>query len=488
MSLRKQMFVALALLLVSSVLSAAEVKMTALTLPSGKSIEVHFNRTSRAPGKSSMMATLLYEKGQASIVLSFDKMEPALLFAGDMSSYVLWAVSIDGTTDNLGEVPVDRKSASGNQQYYTNRRIFALMVTAEPYTAVRRPTEVVLFTSGEVGTAGVKNTPFTFNDFQTGPKPALESISSFQYGDDTPVAYKQAQKVLEAAEKMNAAEVNPTAMSNAKNAFANADNLVKARGNKKEITDFSRIAVQLASQAVVDKVKADEAKAAAAAEAKRLAEKAALEQRAQAAETETQQVARELREVQTQREALALESKDLLQQRDKLAAEKEMIAAERDKVAAERDAVAAEREAIRKERDDLARTLRNALSSVAETNETARGVIVSLPGILFDLNKATLKIASQLTVAKLAGILMVFQNMNLSVEGYTDSTGTDELNMSLSTDRARAVYDFLKGQGIPDSRMKYQGFGSANPVAPNDTEANRAKNRRVEVVLTQVKN
>jgi outer membrane protein OmpA-like peptidoglycan-associated protein len=91
-------------------------------------------------------------------------------------------------------------------------------------------------------------------------------------------------------------------------------------------------------------------------------------------------------------------------------------------------------------------------------------------------------------VAKLAGILMVFQNMNLSVEGYTDSTGTDELNMSLSTDRARAVYDFLKGQGIPDSRMKYQGFGSANPVAPNDTEANRAKNRRVEVVLTQVKN
>jgi len=487
MFLRKQVFLGLALLLVSGLLSAAELQMTALTLPGGKSIDVNFSRTSRAPSKASMRATLLYDKGQTSIALSFEKMEPALLFAGDISSYVLWAVSIDGTADNLGEVAVDRKRASGSQDYYTTKRILALLVTAEPYTAVRRPTEVVLFKSGEVQTPGVKNTPFTFKDFQTGPKPALDSIASFQYADDTPVAYKQAQKVLEAAEKMNAAEVNPIAVSNAKSAFANADNLFKAKGSKKEITDFSRIAVQLASQAIVDKVKADEAKAAAEAEAKRQAEKAALEERAQAAETETQRVARELKEVQAQREALALESKDLLEQRDKLAAEKEMTAAERDKVAAERDAVASEREAIRRERDELARTLRNALSTVAETNETARGVIVSLPGILFDLNKATLKIASQLTIAKLAGILMVFQNMNLSIEGYTDSTGTDELNMSLSTERAKSVYEFLKAEGIADSRMKYQGFGSANPVAPNDTEANRAKNRRVEVVLTQAK-
>ncbi len=434
-----------------------------------------------------MTATLLFDKAQTSIALNFDKMEPALLFAGDISSYVLWAVAIDGTADNLGEVPVDRKNASGSLQYYTTKRIFALMVTAEPYTAVRKPTEIVLFTSGEVLTAGVKTTPFTFNDFQTGAKPALDSIAGFQYADDTPVAYRQAQKVIEAAGKMNAAEVNPTAMKNAANAFTSADNLFKSKGSKKEITDFSRIAVQLASQAIVDKVKSDEAKAAAEAEAKRQAEKAALEQRAQAAETEADRVARELKEVQAQREALATESKDLMQQRDKTAAEKEMIAAERDKVAAERDAVAAERESIRKERDDLAKTLRNALSSVAETNETARGVIVSLPGILFDVNKATLPFASQLTVAKLAGILMVFQNMNLSIEGYTDSTGAEDFNMSLSSERARAVYDFLKGQGIAESRMRYQGFGPANPVAPNDTEANRAKNRRVEVVLTQVK-
>jgi len=75
--------------------------------------------------------------------------------------------------------------------------------------------------------------------------------------------------------------------------------------------------------------------------------------------------------------------------------------------------------------------------------------------------------------------------MNLSIEGYTDSTGSADLNMRLSMDRARSVYEFLMSQGITSGRMKYQGFGPENPVAPNDTEANRARNRRVEVVLTQ---
>ncbi|MFO7733172.1 MAG: OmpA family protein, partial [Candidatus Aminicenantes bacterium] len=172
-------------------------------------------------------------------------------------------------------------------------------------------------------------------------------------------------------------------------------------------------------------------------------------------------------------------------QRQALASETATLAQLTEKLAAERDEIAADREAIKKERDELAGMLKGALSTVAETTETARGVIVSLSGILFDIGKATLMPASQVSVAKLAGILTVFPNMNLSIEGYTDSTGSSETNMRLSSDRARAVYEFLLGQGVAASRMKYQGFGPENPVAPNDTEANRSKNRRVEVVLTQ---
>jgi outer membrane protein OmpA-like peptidoglycan-associated protein len=391
-------------------------------------------------------------------------------------------VTLDGTAENLGEVIVDEKSASGSAQYSTTKRVLALMVTAEPYATTARPTELVLFRSGEVQAKLIQNTPFTFKGFSADAKPALDSIAGFQFSDTMPVAMKQAAKAIEFADRMNAVAVNEKAVVGAKAAYVKAQSLT---GNKKAMADSARAAAQLAGQAIKDTIKVNEAKAAAEAEAKRQAEKAALEARATTAEGESQRIAQQLKEVEVQRQTLALETANLAKLTESLAAEKSAMAAERDAIKADRDRVAAEAEAIRKERDELAGMLKGALSSVAETTETARGVIVSLSGILFDVNRATLKPASQLTVAKLAGILMVFSNMNLSIDGYTDSTGSADLNMKLSMDRARAVYEFLLAQGIGGERMKYQGFGPENPVAPNDTESNRAKNRRVEVVLTQ---
>jgi outer membrane protein OmpA-like peptidoglycan-associated protein len=473
---KRSLAVLIAIILVSSAaLSGAEVKLTALTLQGGKTVQIGFAKTFRAPSRAAMQATLTFDNGQASVSLKYDKMEPAVLFAGDISAFVLWAVTPDGTTENLGEVVADKKSSSGTVQGYTGRKTFALMVTAEPFATVTRPTELVVFISGENQGMNIANTPFTFKDFTTDYKGALDSISGVQYNDKIPAAVKQAMKALEIAEKVGAAEVNPKALSQAQAAFAKAQASTR---DKKAMADQARVAAQLASQAIKDTVKVKEERAAAEAEAKRLAEKAALESRATTAEGESARIAQELKEVQVQREALAGETRNLAQLTEKLAAE-------RDQLAAEKSVLAAERDAIKKERDELAGMLKGALSSVAETTETARGVIVSLSGILFDVGKATLKPASQLSVAKLAGILMVFSNMNLSIEGYTDSTGSADLNMRLSMDRARSVYEFLMTQGVSNSRMKYQGFGPENPVAPNDTEADRARNRRVEVVLTQ---
>jgi len=475
MSKRRIVFLALFILGASSALAAAEVRLTALTLQPGKTFDLSFGKTSRAPLGAVMKATIGYDSGQASIKLGYQKMEPAVLFAGDIAAYVLWAVVPDGTVENLGEVVADKKSASGSLQAFTGRKTFALMVTAEPFATVTRPTELVVFTSGQFQGMNIANTPFAFKDFATEYKPALDSISGIQYNDPTPAAVKQAQKAMEIAAELDAAAVNPKAMDGARIAFGKA---MAATGDKKVMADQARVAVQLASQAIKDTVKANEARAAAEAEAKRQAERTALEARAATAEGESARIGQQLRDVLTQREALASESAGLAKQTATLTTE-------RDALMAERDRLAVERAAIEKERDELAGMLTGALSSVAETSETARGVIVSLSGILFDVGKATLKPASQLTVAKLAGILMVFSGMNLSIEGFTDSTGSADLNMRLSTDRARAVYEFLMAQGISNSRMKYQGFGPENPVAPNDTEANRARNRRVEVVLTQ---
>ena len=492
MSKNRIAILALIVLLAVPVLAAAaEVRLIAMSLKEGASIDIRFIKTDRAPKNAAMQASISFDKGQSSVKLMFQKMEPAVLFAGDISAYVLWAVTLDGSAENLGEVAVDKKSASGTQQYYSGKKIFALMVTAEPFSTVNRPTDVVIFTSGQTTSPGVQYTPFSFKNFSSDAKPALESIAMFQYNDDTPAAVRQAAKAIEMAEKLNAAEVNPQAVEGAKAAYAKA---LAAKSNKSLMADQARAAAQLASQAIKEMLKAQEVKAAAAAEERHVAEKAALEARATTAEGESARIAQQLKEVEIQRQALAIETADLAKLTEKLTSEKNGIAAERDAVKAERDAVAAERdrvaadrEAIKAERDELASRLKGALSSVADTTESARGVVVSLSGILFDAGKATLKPASQISVAKLAGILIVFPQMNLSIEGYTDSTGSNETNMRLSMERARAVYEFLMIQGISSDRMKYQGFGPENPVAPNDTEGNRAKNRRVEVVLTQAK-
>ena len=144
-----------------------------------------------------------------------------------------------------------------------------------------------------------------------------------------------------------------------------------------------------------------------------------------------------------------------------------------------------ENERLVKERDDLAGQLDGALSSVAQITKTARGVVVNLPDILFDVNKATLKQNTQVALAKLAGIVQVFPRINLRIEGYTDSTGSDELNMRLSRERADAVMSFLQAQGVAASRMTDQGYCPKFPVADNATVEGRAKNRRVEIVLAE---
>jgi len=442
-----------------------QVNLKAMTLPEGKKIETGFNKTNRAPDRASMTARLNFEKGVASVELSFEHLEPAILFAGDISTYVLWAGGPDGTVDNLGEIVVDKRDCSGSQKFYVNRKILALMGTAEPYSSVSRPTDLVLFVNAESGEKGVQIAPFTYNDFSTRARPALDSIASIQYISDVPVALNQAEKPLDFAAKVGADQVNPKAINQANEALAKA----RKQKDKKMAADGARIATQFAAQAINETIKMEEEKAAAEAEAKRQAEKAALEQRASQAESEAQQLARQLEEIKAERAALAKET--------------EQLAAQTRQLASERDQLAGERETNQKERDELAGKLKSALSTVAETTDTARGLMVNLAGVLFDVNKATLKPESQLKLAKLAGILMVFPDIKLSIEGHTDATGSEELNLKQSTDRARTVYEFLLSQGESTDRMKYQGFGSSRPVAPNDNEINRAKNRRVEVVV-----
>lgn len=174
-------------------------------------------------------------------------------------------------------------------------------------------------------------------------------------------------------------------------------------------------------------------------------------------------------ELERQKQRLVAQQSELLRENQDLARQKAEAEAEKQRLADEKAAVIAD--------------LYGTLSEIADTRRTARGLVVSLPDILFDFDKATLKPKGAQTLAKLAGVAMLVSELEFSIEGHTDSIGTQAYNDWLSEARARSVADFLAQEGVSSARMETEGFGENQPVAPNDTDAGRQKNRRVEIVI-----
>ena len=136
------------------------------------------------------------------------------------------------------------------------------------------------------------------------------------------------------------------------------------------------------------------------------------------------------------------------------------------------------------EQQQLRQQLLQQFNVILETRDTARGLIVNMSDVLFDFNKYTLRPAAREKLAKISGIILSHPGLRLEVDGYTDSVGSDEYNMTLSQNRADGVRSYLIGEGIAPDDVASKGFGKDNPVASNDNAAGRQKNRRVEMVVS----
>jgi outer membrane protein OmpA-like peptidoglycan-associated protein len=120
----------------------------------------------------------------------------------------------------------------------------------------------------------------------------------------------------------------------------------------------------------------------------------------------------------------------------------------------------------------------------AEVIREGEGIIVKFDsGILFDFDSSNLKEASKDNIKKLAASLNQYPGTDIKVIGHTDSRGTETYNMSLSERRAAAVKAYAVSQGVPSARLSTVGKGFSEPIGDNATEAGRATNRRVEIVI-----
>ena len=153
---------------------------------------------------------------------------------------------------------------------------------------------------------------------------------------------------------------------------------------------------------------------------------------------------------------------------------------------AEADAVRMEAMAQREQADEMKQRAMDLQNQVAnlKAKETDRGLVLTLDNILFEVGNSELKPGASRTLDKIADFLSDQPDQSVIVEGFTDSTGSDDFNMQLSQERAASVRRYLVSQGIDRSQITARGYGEQYPVASNDTTVGRQQNRRVEIVLS----
>jgi outer membrane protein OmpA-like peptidoglycan-associated protein len=221
---------------------------------------------------------------------------------------------------------------------------------------------------------------------------------------------------------------------------------------------------------------------AAAAELRRRAEEA--QRQMQLAQEQAQAAQQQAQTAQQQAQAAQQEAQTAQQQ---AAAAKQQVA----DVTNQAQQTQAELERTKRElavSDAETRRLRlqQSLQRYAPTRrDPSRGIIVTLPSIMFDTGKATLKPGAQSTLKNIADQLKGEATLVVTVEGHTDSSGTAAKNLKLSEQRAQAVRNYLVGSGINGDHLTAIGRGEADPVAPNKTAAGRQQNRRVELIIAQ---
>jgi outer membrane protein OmpA-like peptidoglycan-associated protein len=415
-------------------------------VPDGKKTRLPISGTPAAP-KVKGSAEIEYRSGRSSIKLNLDKLPDPRRIAAFATTYVAWVVRGDEEVESLAEVPMKKPEALGS----TAARTLGLIITAEPYGSVRRPSSLVVaeLALPQPSDPRLQSSTVTYEGAPDDLYESSLSDASAPSPDSvTPLTVLAARRSVAIARKVEAGQYARAEFSSA---ISLLDSLERTWVQKpKDQKKYAELARETARRADI----ARELAVARGEEARQEAE-------------------RQLAEEERQREAAAQQA----------ALDSSAQSAAQARAEAEREAQLrsqAERTAA-----ELQARLYASISAIMETRKGARGLVAALSGVNFETNKATLKPVAREKLSKLSGVLLGFPGeYKLEIEGHTDSTGTDAYNLKLSQSRAESVRNFLVEQGIPVERIpSTQGFGRTKPIAPNDTRINREKNRRVDIVI-----
>ena len=443
------------------------------------------------------------KRGTMEVEAEFGLQSPAT-FGAEYLTYVLWAISPEGRAVNLGELLIS--GGRSKLTATTDMQAFALIVTAEPYFAVREPSNVVVLenvvTADTKGTSEAVNAKYELIE-RGSYLPTGYKFDPVVLSANLPLEFYEARNALRIAKLEGAEKYASESYGHAEESMKAAEAEVTSRHtDTKPLIASARQAVQTAEESREIAVKRID-------EDRRTAER----QAASDTQANTQAQADDANRKKEQAEAnaaLALaQANDATHQKDQAqadaAAAQANAAQSQADMAANQATSAAAVSAAQADADQSRMMAEKAqqgehdansdkaamraqliiqLNKILETRDSARGLIVSMSDVLFDTGKFSLMPGAREKLAKVAGILLAYPSLNIAVGGYTDNVGGDTMNQTLSENRAGSVRDYLVQQGVSANSVTAQGFGNTSPVASNDNSGGRQENRRVELVVS----
>ena len=445
--------------------------------------EVDFAGTALLPSADGK-AKVRSKRGTIEVEAEFGDLQKPTTFGSEYLTYVLWAISPEGRAVNLGEVLVgdnDRSKLTAT----TDLQAFALIVTAEPYYAVRQPSNVVVLENivraDTKGTSEAVNAKYELME-RGGYLPTGYKFDPVVLSASLPLEFYEARNALRIAQSEGAEQYAGESYQHAVQLMTSADDeAISSHVEKKQLIAAAREAVQTAEDSREIAVKrieenrlADERKASSDAQAR----------------SQSQADSATLLKEQAQSDAAKAQADAAKAQADmasnQTASAAAVTAAQADAMSARQIADQAQQNEHQADTDKAAMRaqLTLQLNTILETRDSARGLIVSMSDVLFDTGKYSLKPGAREKLAKVAGILLAYPGLNIQVGGYTDNVGGDDMNQKLSENRAGSVRDYLVQEGVGNAAVSAKGFGNSLPVASNDNSAGRQENRRVELVVS----
>jgi outer membrane protein OmpA-like peptidoglycan-associated protein len=438
--------------------------------------DVDFAGTTLLPSADGK-AKVRSKRGTLEVEAEFGNLQLPTTFGSEYLTYVLWAISPEGRAVNLGEVLVGDNNRS-KLTATTDLQAFALIVTAEPYYAVRQPSNVVVLENvvraDTKGSSEAVNAKYELME-RGGYLPTGYKFDPVVLSANLPLEFYEARNALRIAQSEGAESYASASYQHAVELMHNADAYATNKHiERKPLIAVSREAVQTAEDAreiAVKKVDED----------RRASERQASSD-AQARSQAQADDAIRLKEKAQSDAAKAQADMAANQAASATAVSAAQADAEQSRLAAQQ-AQQGEHQAV-SDKAAMRAQLSEQLNKVLETRDSARGLIVSMSDVLFDTGKYSLKPGAREKLAKVAGILIAYPGLNIEVGGYTDNVGGDDMNQKLSENRAGAVRDYLVEQGVTTNSVSAKGYGNTLPVASNDNSAGRQQNRRVELVVS----